>query len=377
MAESNPSKTLELFSSEKFQSHNTEDDCWVSVKDRLIYDVSKFVQENKDVPVEDAVLKRAGKDISDLLETKSFKFVDDKYLVGYLANSTEEARLLTNKDHKVEVNLKDGTYDSTVFVKELPSEEHFTISTDYKKDFVDHHFLDLEKPLLMQMLTGNFTREFYIDQIHRPRHYGKGSAKLFGNWLEPISLTPWWLIPIIWGPVVVYHFYVGAQHMHPLSAVFFYFLGIFVWTFIEYCLHRFLFHLDDWVPQHNFFYTIHFLLHGVHHYLPMDQYRLVVPPALFVVLCTPFYKAVFALLPLYVAYVGFAGGLTGYIIYDLTHYFIHHVKLPRVFRKIKKHHLEHHYKNYQLGFGVSNYFWDLVFGTYLGPDSPASIMRTK
>ncbi|EDO17766.1 hypothetical protein Kpol_541p9 [Vanderwaltozyma polyspora DSM 70294] len=369
------SKTLELFAKSRFEEHNTEADCWVSVKERLIYDVSSYLKDNADA--DSSILEHAGKDITKLTKTREFKFISDEYLVGYLATEEEEVRLLTNKDHKVEVNLQDGTYDSTVFVKELPAEEKFTVATDLGKDFQDHHFLDLNKPMLWQVLFGNFTRDFYIDQVHRPRHYGKGSAPLFGNFLEPISLTPWWLIPIIWGPVVVYHLSVALNNMNNIFAGFLFCLGIFVWTLIEYCLHRFLFHLDDWVPQHNIFYTLHFLLHGVHHYLPMDQYRLVVPPALFLVLCTPIYKLVFGLLPLYWAYAGFAGGLLGYICYDLTHYFIHHVKLPKFMRKVKKHHLEHHYKNYQLGFGVSNYFWDKVFGTYLGPDSPASIMRYK
>lgn len=44
-------------------------------------------------------------------------------------------------------------------------------------------------------------------------------------------------------------------------------------------------------------------------------------------------------------------------------------------RKLKKYHLEHHYKNYQLGFGVTSWFWDEVFGTYLGPDAPLSKMK--
>lgn len=42
-----------------------------------------------------------------------------------------------------------------------------------------------------------------------------------------------------------------------------------------------------------------------------------------------------------------------------------HVRLPEYFRPTKKYHLEHHFANYQLGFGVTNKFWDRVFGTEL------------
>jgi 4-hydroxysphinganine ceramide fatty acyl 2-hydroxylase len=41
---------------------------------------------------------------------------------------------------------------------------------------------------------------------------------------------------------------------------------------LEYGLHRFLFHIDYWLPDRPFFLMLHFLLHGIHHYMPMDRY---------------------------------------------------------------------------------------------------------
>ena len=42
--------------------------------------------------------------------------------------------------------------------------------------------------------------------------------------------------------------------------------GLLLWSFIEYCLHRFLFHLINHVPADDpFWITIHFFLHGQHH----------------------------------------------------------------------------------------------------------------
>lgn len=379
------SATLELFSLDNVSKHNTKNNCWVTLHNRKIYDVSKYL---KDHPKADTkALDFAGKDITSALNDKknyhssTFSFADnDKYLIGYLANEEEEFKLLSNNNHKVEVKLNKVTksnekYDSTTFVKELPTEDHFVIATDFKKDWETHHFLNLEKPLLPQLWYAKFDREFYIDQVHRPRHYGAKSAPLFGNFLEPLSKTPWWFIPTVWLPVVGYHLKVSLANMNNFLAMFLFGVGLFVWTLIEYCLHRFLFHLDSRIPDHNIFYMLHFALHGCHHYLPMDPYRLVMPPTLFVILCTPFYKLVFSLLPLYWAYAGFAGGLLGYVIYDETHYWLHHSRVPKFMRLLKKVHLEHHYKNYQLAFGVSNYFWDKVFGTFLYPDSPLSPMK--
>lgn len=295
------SKTLELFPQSVLAKHNSKDDCWVSTHERKIYDVSKYL---KDHPEEaDAVHKaldgKHGTDISQM-ELTTLKFVTDDYLVGYLATSDEEKKLLTNKSHKVEVKLNaDNTFDSTTFVKDLPTEDKLSITTDYERDYKKHKFLDLNKPLLKQILFGNFTKDFYLDQIHRPRHYGKGSAPLFGNFLEAFTKTAWWVVPTVWGPVVLYFITTALMNMNNPLALFLFGLGIFVWTLIEYCLHRFLFHFDEWLPEHSMFFMIHFLLHGCHHYLPMDAYRLVVPPALFVVLCAPIYKLVFAALPYY------------------------------------------------------------------------------
>jgi 4-hydroxysphinganine ceramide fatty acyl 2-hydroxylase len=47
--------------------------------------------------------------------------------------------------------------------------------------------------------------------------------------------------------------------------------GCIVWTILEYTLHRFLFHLDFYLPDNGVAITLHFLLHGIHHYLPMDK----------------------------------------------------------------------------------------------------------
>ncbi|CAL9731979.1 ceramide very long chain fatty acid hydroxylase Scs7p [Monosporozyma unispora] len=379
------SKTLELISREQVEFHNDSTDCWVILDDRKIVDVNKYLESHADIGNKEELIALAGQDI-----TKQLAHFNDlgneEFIVGYLATELEEKELLTNKDHKVEVKLvndkkkgkkqtKDGEFDSTTFVEDLPAEEKLSIATDYNNDYEKHHFLDLNKALIPQILFSDFKKDFYVDQIHRPRHYGKGSAPLFGNFLEPISKTAWWVIPIVWYPVVAYHLYVALQNMNQIFALFLFGVGMFVWTLIEYGLHRFLFHFDDWLPESNIAFCLHFLLHGCHHYLPMDPYRLVMPPTLFVILCAPFYKLVFKALPLYWAYAGFAGGLCGYACYDLCHYFLHHSKMPKFLRKLKKYHLEHHYKNYQLGFGVTSWFWDKVFDTYLSNDSPLSPMK--
>jgi 4-hydroxysphinganine ceramide fatty acyl 2-hydroxylase len=99
----------------------------------------------------------------------------------------------------------------------------------------------------------------------------------------------------------------------------------------------------------------------------MDKYRLVMPPTLLVVLAFPLWKLAHAIFwwDWYLATDVFCGGFFGYICYDCTHYFLHHQNLPLWYPRLKKYHLEHHFLDYENGFGVSNMFWDYVFGTEL------------
>lgn len=46
--------------------------------------------------------------------------------------------------------------------------------------------------------------------------------------------------------------------------------GWFLWSFIEYCIHRFVFHMKP--PAHNYYLImLHFLLHGQHHKVSTHQ----------------------------------------------------------------------------------------------------------
>ena len=61
-----------------------------------------------------------------------------------------------------------------------------------------------------------------------------------------------------------------------------------------------------------------------------------------------------------------AGLMTGYMIYEQWHYFTHFGQTSSKFLKtLKRDHMHHHYRQGDMGFGVSSYFWDTVFGTML------------
>lgn len=91
---------------------------------------------------------------------------------------------------------------------------------------------------------------------------------LFNNWLlELLSKTEWWKVPLIWIPMMVYQLYLAETSV--LISCYCFAFGLFLWTFMEYLLHRFAFHSEDkWLPNNNFCITAHFLMHGIHHAFP-------------------------------------------------------------------------------------------------------------
>jgi 4-hydroxysphinganine ceramide fatty acyl 2-hydroxylase len=365
-----PSRTLPTFTADEVEAHNSAKSCYVTIGNK-VFDITPFVEDHPGGA--ELVLEYAGKDITEILKDEdshthsesAYEILDDN-LVGFLVKEKPANGSVANGS--AANGAANGNAPSVHPRTGMSCAEDLNKDTDIASDYKKHKFLDLEKPLLLQIWFGGFSKEFYLDQVHRPRHYKGGkSAPIFGNFLEPLSLTPWWVVPLIWVPVVAYNTYRASLGLSPLSLVFHWCFGFFLWSFIEYGLHRCLFHLDEYLPDNRVGITLHFLLHGVHHYLPMDKYRLVMPPTLFVVLAIPFWKLAHTLFfyNWFVAVAVFAGGHFGYICYDLTHYFLHHEDLPLWYKELKKYHLAHHFLDYELGYGVTTKFWDNIFGTTL------------
>jgi sterol desaturase/sphingolipid hydroxylase (fatty acid hydroxylase superfamily) len=122
-----------------------------------------------------------------------------------------------------------------------------------------------------------------------------------------------------------------------------------------------VFHFE---PDRGVGARLHWIIHGVHHDHPNDPMRLVMPPAV----SLPIAAGVFWLL--YLAFgagdapaVG-AGFFAGYLIYDMTHYYLHHFRpRGRLSRLLRERHMRHHFQDDTCGFGISAPYWDDVFRT--------------
>jgi hypothetical protein len=100
------------------------------------------------------------------------------------------------------------------------------------------------------------------------------------------------VIVVIWTPVVVWNLYQpfldpGIALSAGLVAVAF-LIGILVWSFTEYTMHRFVFHFEPKNPGPTMERVI-YLFHGVHHHQPQCKTRLVMPPLVSVPLATAFW----------------------------------------------------------------------------------------
>ncbi len=140
----------------------------------------------------------------------------------------------------------------------------------------------------------------------------------------------------------------GSAWRAPLALV----LGLFVFSFIEYLIHRWLFHTHIPLFEQG---------HRMHHEHPLgyDSLPFFLPPIVLLALA----GLLVWLMPLGFALL-LAGSITlGYITYGLSHFIIHHVrfKQPLLRRWAGAHHVHHYHP--ETNFGVTTLLWDIVFGT--------------
>jgi len=262
-----PGRILPTFLSNDLVSRNTTQSCYVTLGAK-VYDVTGFLGGHPGG--EELILEYGGKDVTEIMGDEishthsdaAYEILDD-CLVGFVATDsvlktvvrsrhTDDIVLLPPNEAIItgleENGAADGVASKMVHRSTgISSATDLETETDAHVDYRTHKFLDLDKPLFMQVWRGGFSRDFYLEQVHRPRHYKHGdSAPLFGSFLlEPFTKTPWWVIPIFWLPWVAYGTALGCLHLPSIVQVAACWLGgLALWTLVEYGLHRGLFHVD-------------------------------------------------------------------------------------------------------------------------------------
>jgi sterol desaturase/sphingolipid hydroxylase (fatty acid hydroxylase superfamily) len=138
-----------------------------------------------------------------------------------------------------------------------------------------------------------------------------------------------------------------------------YLCGLLTWTLMEYLLHRYVFHIDEYLP---FMKRFHYIVHGIHHEFPKDVERLFMPPVPGTIIAFVLFLFWYLLLGLNA--LGFMAGISnGYLLYSYIHYKVHTKPSTPLLHKLWVHHAKHHYKFPDKAFGVSSPIWDIIFRT--------------
>ena len=190
-----------------------------------------------------------------------------------------------------------------------------------------------------------------------------GTTSLFKNpFLESLTRTHF-AFPVILYYVMSISILIYTFINHKLEIISFFYLfplGFITFTFVEYSIHRWVFHFTPHSEKQK---EVKYKIHGVHHQFPKDKDRLVMPPVLSVLIALLFYGLFSWLMGLKILFF-FPGFLAGYSTYLIIHYAVHRFHPPNnIFKVLWTHHALHHYKSEDAAFAVSFPFWDYLFKT--------------
>ncbi|TGZ31874.1 Uncharacterized protein DBV15_01175 [Temnothorax longispinosus] len=241
-------------------------------------------------------------------------------------------------------HLKDQVLD-----KELAKNPHSKSAYYLLEEFAVQHqerynecenLINWNAPLLWQVgFMGDRYWEWVNLPVNRPIRYFQSEI------LEILSITPWYILPIVWLPIIAYFLYMGcvsnistniaitAQNILPSFV-----LGLFIWTIVEYFVHR---------------------------KAPLDERRLVFPPTFSLVVAAVVWQIYKVIFPLATVHLVAAGTIIGYLGYDLIHYYLHHGApiAGSYLYTMKRRHNYHHFVHHDQGFGVTSELWDRILKT--------------
>lgn len=142
--------------------------------------------------------------------------------------------------------------------------------------------------------------------------------------------------------------------------------GVFSFPLFWYGIHRYILH-GTWLAKSSFTATVWKRIHFDHHQDPHDLY------ILFGAVYTTLPSIALATVPVGYWIAGWGGAAAGmaagsltYCFYEYCHCFEHLSYKPKskILQRMKQLHMAHHFHNERGNYGITNFMWDRVFGTY-------------
>ncbi|XP_032892054.1 fatty acid 2-hydroxylase [Amblyraja radiata] len=364
------------FSMAEVEQHASAESCWI-VHENRVYDVSAFIPRHPGG--QQMLVQRAGRDVSRDMEgpphrhsTNARRWLQ-QYYIGELRREDDQGE---------EEELEQFSQKQQAFRERRINHQASDLVMDARCKSVDpeNDLVDWNKPLLWQV---GLLREKYDEWVHQP--IDRPIRLFYSDLVEACSKTAWYMVPLVWIPIVIlcsWYCYTDLaqgntriftsftteysirvhKYCFPLLFVF----GMFLWSLVEYLIHRYVFHMKP--PASNYYLiTLHFMLHGQHHKSPFDGSRLVFPPVPASLVVALFYAAFHLIAPGAVGKSIFIGGLGGYVVYDMIHYYLHYgsPKKGSYLYGLKAYHVKHHFEHQKLGFGITSRLWDYPFKTVI------------
>src|SRR5439155_26910768 len=124
-----------------------------------------------------------------------------------------------------------------------------------------------------------------------------------------------------WGlylPVIIgFSYYASSKFEFSGNRILILFLaGMFFWTFFEYIMHRWVFHM---IAESEKAQRIVYVMHGNHHHFPRDKERLFMPPVPSLIIASAIFSLMFVVMGVD-SFVFFPGFMLGYLMYGSMHF---------------------------------------------------------
>jgi sterol desaturase/sphingolipid hydroxylase (fatty acid hydroxylase superfamily) len=220
------------------------------------------------------------------------------------------------------------------------------------------------------MTTASFT--FNVPEPRRGSVQREVEARKARHRLYPVS--------ILYSVYALTLLLLALRESTRLVSLAFFALGGVVWTAVEYWAHRYILHgrfPDGPGSFEHFCHRFFDHLHLEHHQRPWDGNHVngTIKDTL------PFVLVLVAgsyLFPWHTAPLLIAGVIQAYIVEEWIHHSVHFCSFKaHYFQYIKRHHLYHHSpRGSNVGYGLTNGFWDVVWDTRI-PEAERKALYSK